>query len=282
MTLDAQEELRNRLAPFQFDVAVDLAQAGVSRELLRLTGAKFTYGTGGEDWPWLSSDYQSHTRDRWNRHDFTPHSTKVMGLVETLGALLNTAAPILHRKDITRDTIAEYGIEPGERFAVFHTGARIGFSRWPYYGELSRLLLNNSDLKLVIISEDPDFRATMPEDLLIHPRVILLDRRLPFDHFDALLSFATVMVGNDSGPKHLASLRGTNVVTIFSARINWQEWGQENVGVIISRKLPCAGCALLHDAEECGRDFVCVTDIGVREVFDAMMAYVVPSVGTTS
>jgi ADP-heptose:LPS heptosyltransferase len=280
MTLDAQEQLHERLAPYEFDIAIDLAQAGVSRNLLRLAGAKFTYGTGGEDWPWLSSDYQFHTRDRWNRHDFTPHSTKVLGLVETLGTLLKSPPLIIRRPDISRATVAGYGITPDDRFAVLHTGARIGFSRWPHYGELCARLLKATDLKIVIITEDPLFSATLSDDIINDPRVLFLDRRLPFDHFDAFLSFATVMVGNDSGPKHLASLRGTNVVTIFSARINWQEWGQENVGVIVSRKIPCAGCALLHDAEECGRDFICVTDIKVEEVFDAAMVYIVQAAET--
>lgn len=274
MPLRAQQALRERLAPYAFDVALDLAQAPVSRDLLRLAEAKFSFGTGGEDWPWLSSDFLFHTRDRWTRHDFTPHSTKVMGLVEALGALLKTAAPIIRRPELSRAMLDTYGVAPSERYAVLHTGARIGFSQWPYYSDLATMLLAATDLKIVIITEDPSFRATMPAELLEHDRIVFLEGRLPFDHFDAFLSFATVMVGNDSGPKHLASLRGTNVVTIFSARINWTEWGQENVGAIISRKLPCAGCALLHDAEECGRDFVCITDIKAHEVFDAMMVYV--------
>jgi ADP-heptose:LPS heptosyltransferase len=274
MTLDDQAALRDRLKPYAFDIAIDLAQAAASRDLLRLTGATFTFGTGGEDWPWLSSDFLFHTRDRWTRHDFTPHSTKVLGLVESLGALLKTSATIIRRSDLSQAVLEEYGIGPEERFAVLHTGARIGFSRWPHYGELARMLLSRTDLKIVIITEDPSFRQTMPADVLANPRLVYLDRRLPFDHFDAFLSFATAMAGNDSGPKHLASLRGTNVVTIFSARINWTEWGQENVGVVISRKLPCAGCALLHDPEECGHDFACITDIRAQEVFDAMNVYI--------
>ena len=279
MPLDEQEALRRRLEPYAFDIALDLAQAPVSRDLLRLSGAKFTYGTGGEDWPWLSSDFMFHTRDRWNRHDFTPHSSKVLALVETLGTLLKTSTPILRRDDLSRDMLTEYGLAPDEPFALLHTGARIGFSRWPHYAELARMFLAETDFRIVIMTEDAGFRATMPAELLDDPRIIFLDTRLPFDHFDAFVSYADVMTGNDSGPKHLASLRGTQVVTIFSARINWTEWGQENVGSIISRKLPCAGCALLHDPEECGRDFICVTDIKAREVFDAMMALIaVPAV----
>jgi ADP-heptose:LPS heptosyltransferase len=276
MSLEAQEELRRTLEPFQFDIAIDLAQAPVSRELMRLAGAKFTFGTGGGDWPWMSADFQGHTRDRWTNHDMTPHSTKVLGLIETLGALLKTSAPIIRRDDLSPAMLEEYGIGGEDRYALLHTGARINFSRWPHYATLAQRFLDETDLKVVMMTEDPSFRETMPQALLDDSRVVFLDRRLPFAHFDAFVSYATVMTGNDSGPKHLASLRGTNVVTIFSARINWTEWGQENVGAIISRRLPCAGCALLHDPEECGRDFACITDIRADEVFDAMMAYAEP------
>jgi ADP-heptose:LPS heptosyltransferase len=274
MPLAKQEELRQMLVPYEFDIAIDLAQAGVSRDLLQLAGAKFTFGTGGEDWPWLTSDFMFHTRDRWTRHDFTPHSTKVLGLIESLGALLKTSAPIIRRDDLPRSLLEQYGLAAGDGYALLHAGARIGFSRWPFYADLARMFLERTDLKVVIMTEDPEFRGTLPPELLAEARVLYFDQRLPFDHFDAFVSHATVMTGNDSGPKHLASLRGTQVVTIFSARINWTEWGQENVGSIISRKLPCAGCALLHDPEECGRDFICISDIKAHEVFDAMMALI--------
>ena len=274
MSLDDQAALRQRLEPYAFDIALDLAQAAVSRDLLLLSGAKFLYGTGGEDWPWLSSDFLFHTRDRWTRHDFTPHSTKVLALVESLGTLLRSAAPILRRPDLGREMLASLGIGTAERFAVLHAGARIGFSRWPFYPELARMILAATDLRVVMVTEDPLFGAALPPELLRDDRFSFLDRRLAFDEFDGLLSFATVVVGNDSGPKHLAALRGTNVVTLFSARINWTEWGQENVGVVISRRLPCAGCAILHHADECGKDFACITDIKLQEVFDAVMAYV--------
>ena len=246
----------------------------MSRDLLLLSGAKFLYGTGGEDWPWLSSDFLFHTRDRWTRHDMTPHSTKVLALVETLGTLLKTSAPIVRRDDLDREILEPLGIGPDDRFAVLHAGARIGFSRWPFYPQLAQLILAQTDLKVVMMSENPSYRQSLPPELLRNDRFLFFDKRLAFDQFDGFLSFATVMVANDSGPKHLASLRGTNVVTIFSARINWTEWGQENVGVIISRRIPCAGCAILHHADECGKDFACVTDIRLQEVYDAMMVYV--------
>ncbi|WP_420138956.1 glycosyltransferase family 9 protein [Sphingomonas sp.] len=279
MPIAEQEQLRKRLVPYDFDIAIDLAQSGASRDLLRLAGAKFTHATGGGDWPWLSSEFSSYTHDRWTRHDQTPHSSKVLALVETLGALLSDNAPILRRKDLQRSAIERFGIAADERYVVIHSGARIGFSQWPHYGALVASFLARSDLKVIMINDGPHVKQQIDPNLLHDPRLMISDGQLPFDDFDALLSFASVVVGNDSGPKHLAALRGTPVVTLFSARINWTEWGQENIGTIISRKMPCAGCAILHDAEECGRDFACVTDIAVNEVFDTAMTYVQSEAG---
>ena len=93
----------------------------------------------------------------------------------------------------------------------------------------------------------------------------------PFDALDTLLSDCALLVGNDSGPKHLAALRGTKVVTLFTNRISFAEWGQEQTGVIITRKVPCAGCQILHDTDECAKDFVCITGIRPEEVFDTVL-----------
>jgi ADP-heptose:LPS heptosyltransferase len=156
---------------------------------------------------------------------------------------------------------------------VLHTGARIVWSRWKHYAELAERLVAETDLKIVLFADDPATKAKLSPELLASGRLIVLERQLPFDDFDALLSFAAIYVGNDSGPKHLASLRGTPTVSIHSSRINWSEWGQEHSGVIISRKMPCAGCHIYHDPEECGKDYACM-DIKLGEVYEAVRRYV--------
>lgn len=273
MPLDKQAELRERLAPYKFDLAIDLAQASVSRDLLRLSGAPFTYGVDGPGFGWLSAAFGLNTRDPINHLDRIPHSRKTLALIETLGAIYRNSFEIIRRDDLSRDRLAAYGIAPEDRYAVLHMGARVEFSRWPGFPELAALLLDGSDLKIVMMTEDPEVRGRLPEALTASARFQLLDRRLSFDDFDTFVSFATVVVGNDSGPKHLAALRGTSVVTLHTARINWIEWGQEEVGTIISRRVPCAGCAIFHDAEECGKDFSCIRDIRPQEAFDAVRPY---------
>ncbi|MGF7150925.1 ADP-heptose:LPS heptosyltransferase [Sphingomonas zeicaulis] len=273
MPIAAQEALRSQLAPYAFDIAMDLAQSNVSRELLMLSGAAFTYGPGGGDWPWLTTDFTFNSHDRWSGLDIVPHSTKVLAMIEALGAALKESAPVIRREDLTREMLTSYGLDVAEDYAVLHMGARIIFSRWPHYAALAAMLLAKTDLKIVMMTEDPAVRATFSPELLASSRVIYLDQRLPFAHFDAFVSFAKVLVGNDSGPKHLASLRGVPAVTLFTARINWTEWGQENLGSIISRKVPCQGCLIFHEADECGKDFTCIADIRTQEVYDAVMKH---------
>jgi ADP-heptose:LPS heptosyltransferase len=271
MTPEAQDALRRRLAPYAFDIAIDLAESAVSRPLLLLAGARLTYGFHDRDWPWMTAGFDGATHDPANGLEMTAQSTKVLALVERLGTLIKSRAEVIRRSDWGPNPLQPLGLSPSDKYVVLHTGARIAFSRWPFYQDLAAVFLDRTDLMVVFVTDDAETRAALPEQLSTSDRFRLIDARLPFDTLDALLSFCAVFVGNDSGPKHLAALRGSRVVSLHSSRINWNEWGQEMMGSIISRRVPCAGCAILHDSDECGKSFACVVDIGVEEVFAEVM-----------
>lgn len=271
---DEQEALRDRLSRYAFDIAIDLSQSLMSRPLLALSGAKFLYGFKDPNWQRLSASVDDAYFDPKNRREIATHSTRIMTMIDRLAALLTSSARVIRRDDLSRDRLGAFGIGPDERYAVLHTGARIIFSRWRHYPELTERLHRDTDLKIVLFTDRPDLRASMPPDIAGSDRLVIIDRQLPFDDFDAMLSFCSVYVGNDSGPKHLASLRGVPVVSIHSARINWSEWGQEHTGVVITRKLPCAGCSIYHDVDDCGKDFACITAIGLDDVYSAVRRYV--------
>jgi ADP-heptose:LPS heptosyltransferase len=274
MPLDKQHELRRRLEPYKFDVAIDLAEAQVSRPLLLLSGAPFLFGFKDDQAPWLSAFSEGWYRDPINGRQAVPITVKTMGLVEWFGAILADYSQIIRRDDLGSEHLASYGLADGERFAVLHTGARLKFSQWPHYDRLASMILDKTDLKVVMMTDDPLMRSRLAPELAACDRFRLLDERLPFDDFDALLSFCTVFVGNDSGPSHLASLRGANVVNLFLARQQWNEWGHENRGYIISRRVPCAGCNIYYDPEECAKEFACITNISPEEVFRTVMEFV--------
>jgi ADP-heptose:LPS heptosyltransferase len=274
LPLEQQHELRRRLAPYKFDVAMDLAEAHVSRPLLLLSGAPFLFGFKDDQAPWLSAFYEGWMVDPINDRQVVPITVKTLGLIEWFGAILNNPSQIIRREDLTRDRLEPYGLAAADRFAVLHTGARLKFSHWPHYDKLAAMILDETDLKVVMMTDDPLRRSKLAPELVASDRFQLIDKRLPFDDFDAFLSFCTVFVGNDSGPGHLASLRGANVVNLFLARQNWNEWGHENEGYIISRRVPCAGCNIYYDPEECGKGFACITSITPDEVFRTVMKFV--------
>jgi ADP-heptose:LPS heptosyltransferase/tetratricopeptide (TPR) repeat protein len=274
MPLEEQHKLRRRLEPFKFDVAIDLAESPVSRPLLLLSGAPFLFGFKDDQAPWLSAFYEGWMVDPMNGRQAVPISVKTMGLVEWFGAILSDPSQIIRRNDPFKDQLMAYGLAAGDRFAVLHTGARLRFSQWPYYDQLAAMILEKTDLKVVMMSDEPATRHGRAAELTASGRFHIVDKQVPFDDFDALLSFCTVFVGNDSGPGHLASLRGANVITVFMARHNWNEWGHENKGYIVSRRVPCAGCDIHHDPEECGKGYACIMNILPEEVFRTVMEFV--------
>ena len=267
---EGQEALAAMLSHRKYDVVMDLAVAGVSHRLMPLAGAPVMMGFGGSGWYTMGLNMATHDPKSYN--DVMRHSGRTRILIESFGAWLNSGAEALPRLDLDRASLESYGLSPDDRFVVLHTGARIKFTRWHGFAGLAEQLIAQTDHKIVIMSDE-----AMPPELsdlaAAHPdRVIATVGKMPFDVFDAFLSFCSIFVGNDSGPKHLAALRGSKVVSIHSSRINWNEWGQEISGVILSRKVPCAGCSLHNDPEECGKDVACVRLITVDEVFREVRA----------
>lgn len=270
LSLDAQAALQKTLAPYHFDLAIDTSDSGESRPALLLAQARQIMGFRPGEFYWLSSGFQTSTRDPLNASECVPATTKLMGLIAWIDTLSKSHAQIIRREDLSKDLLADFGLKPEDRYIVLHAGARLTFSRWPHYGKLAALILAQTPYKIVMMADEADYWHKLPPQVQDSDRFQLSTRQLSFDQFDALLSFCDGFVGNDSGPKHLASLRGANVVSIHLARNNWNEWGQEIKGYILSRRVPCAGCSLHHDPEECGKDFACITHIQPEEVFDAL------------
>ena len=266
MTAAEQDRVAAVLQSYRPDVAIDLLVSGVSRPLLALSGAPCTVGFEDDAWPWLTVGLSGHSHDVRTGQEIAPHAARLLTLVERFGTLLDSGIATVAPDEQQRARLAAFGIR-NRGYAVLHAGGRFAFSRWSGFGELGQRLLRETALDLVIFGE----RDRLPADLTADPRVQVVGGELAFADFDALLGHAAVFVGNDSGPKHLASLRGTPVVSVHSSRVDWREWGQTQTGTVISRRLPCAGCSLHADQEnECGRDFACIGDIGVGEVFAAV------------
>jgi ADP-heptose:LPS heptosyltransferase len=112
------------------------------------------------------------------------------------------------------------------------------------------------------------------ERSLIRERV-KVTHDLPLRKLAAVLSLASVVVGNDSGPKHLAVSVGTPTITLFGPEhpFEWHPYPKENHPYFFVENLPCRKdgdpgkppwCGLSECIQEEHR---CMKLLGVNEVF---------------
>ncbi|MBS1026463.1 glycosyltransferase family 9 protein [Gluconobacter cerinus] len=266
MNRTGQLDLIKKLKAYDFDVAIDFSIAGGTRKLLPMTGAPITIGFGSGNEGFRSLNLNVVAMDPRGGGRGMRHSANVHLLAESIALWLNGAGQIVKRNDLTREDIAKFGLAPTEDYIVIHSGSRLPMVRWLQYPALCERFLAQG-WKVVYFSDDESEIERLPQDKIDDGSIIYMSRKISFKEFDALLTYCSLFVGNDSGPKHLASLRGAKVLSIQPGRSDWREWGQELTGNILIRRVPCAGCALHYDPEECAHDVACVTKITLDEVF---------------
>jgi ADP-heptose:LPS heptosyltransferase len=194
----------------------------------------------------------------------------VLTLVEALAVAVTPQRLPVVRVASGEAVLAGQGLKP-RGYVVLHTGARHAINRWPgeHYLALAERIAAETAHDVAIFWDDP---ADPSRPATAASERIRFLHGLDADAFDAIVANARLMVGNDSGPKHLAATRGVPTVSVHVDRLNWNEWGQDSEGVIVSKRMPCTGCGL-NDLQLCGRDAVCVRSIGVDEVWEAARPY---------
>lgn len=268
--LDEREEARFRKAiqGQTFDIAIDFCVLSETRPVLRMIDAKYLVGFDSNEFSFLDFGINSVSRDKFSRKAILSHTSFTMMLVEALALAIKPAHPAVKRR--TDDSAFLGGLElHAGGYVAIHSGARHRINCWPEQNflELADRIAGELGFGVVFFS-DAEIRRSAIEQLKAKER-ILFPGKLPADQFDALLSNSRLMIGNDSGPKHLAAARGVDTVSIHINRLNWREWGQSSQGVIISKPVPCCGCELNND-KLCGKNVACVTSIKVNEVFDVV------------
>jgi len=270
LPVSEEERLRAIFADAHFDLAIDLNPNDETRPLLLLSAATYLVGFNSDRFTFLDFGIGLRSRDKVNQLDKLPHSASVMTLVEALAVAVTPTRRPVPRAAPSDAALAAHGLRARD-YVVLHTGARHPLNCWPYehFLDLAERLVQGTGHQVVIFS---DGAAASPRPALEGQDRVRFLRALDADTFDAIVSNARALVGNDSGPKHLAATRGVPTVSVHVDRLNWNEWGQEGEGRIVSKRMPCTGCGL-NDLQLCGREAVCVRSIGVDEVLAALRPY---------
>jgi len=159
-------------------------------------------------------------------------------------------------------------IPPGPR-VVIHPGASpFGrFKRWPAerFGLVARRLAQSAGAKVVVIHGPSEEQAMLDQVLAASEGTAILAPSLTLQQLVVLLREASLFIGADSGPLHVAALLGTPCVAIFGPK-NPAIYAPPGATVVRREDLPCSPCAKRTCA-----DPRCLTEIPAEQVLQAAL-----------
>jgi heptosyltransferase-2 len=151
--------------------------------------------------------------------------------------------PAMHAA--ARDVLVRVGIGDEPFIAIAPGAAFLGARCWPAerYGELCRRLAAELGWPCVLLGRrDEHALGATVRAVAGGVRTVDLTGRADVRTLVGILARATVFVGNDSGPAHVAAALGLPGVTIFGSTSE-RRTGPVGHGIrVLRRQLPCAPC----------------------------------------
>jgi ADP-heptose:LPS heptosyltransferase len=246
------------------DLAIQLHGGGaLSNGLMRQLGARVTAGSKTPDAPAL---------DRWIPYPLWQHEIfRFLDVVALVGARPRTLRPQL--------TVMPFDIAEAERavpddghpLVVIHPGALDVRRRWPAerFAAVGDALARTSARIVVTGSSDEQALVQRVVDTMQTPAIGLAGQ-LSLRGLVGLLARSSVLVSNDTGPRHLAEAVGTPTVGIYwcANLVNIGSLSRVLHRALVSWQINCPDCgrnSMAADAR-CQHDPSFVADIAVEAV----------------
>jgi heptosyltransferase-2 len=198
-----------------------------------------------------------------------------LAIASRLGAETSERKPqlFIDEKDVrsVQDKLPEIA-KTDKPVVVLVPGGAFGPSKcWPSvrFAQTADWLCENYDAMVTIsVSPQPSEKRIAEEICALskHKLINLAKRPLNPGELKALFSTATLVISNDTGPRHIAIALGRKVITLFGPNDPaWTETNCENEIQIIGN-VPCAPCA----RKKCKKsEHLCMNSITVEMVCEA-------------
>ena len=275
--------LVRRLRAARFDLVVDFHGGPRSSWLTWLSGAPRRIGYRVQGRTWMYTDRVARPRELRPRHSVENQWD--------LLAPLDIAPPDRERDpvDMPEDSeararvvsrLAAAGVGPGEDVVVLHVSAGNPFRRWPaasFAETAARLAEAGSARRIVFTSGPSDAAAAGAVARTARDRLgpamaarIVLCEDFDLPELRALIQRASLYIGGDSGPLHIAATTGTPIVALFGPTLPERSvpWRPAHLvsEAVQPGALPCRPC----DQRRCTPgDFRCLTSIAPGAVVAA-------------
>jgi ADP-heptose:LPS heptosyltransferase len=259
----------------RFDVAFQLHGGGrYSNPFTSALGATTTVGMRDRDAPPL---------DRTIRYEYwQPEVARYLEVVALAGAPPVRLHPELAVTPADRASAARAraaaGLDPARPWVVVHPGATDPRRRWPpeRFAAVARALLAEQAQVLVVGTPD---EGPIAAAVVAHaPGAVDLAGRLGLPALVGLLADAALLVGNDSGPRHLADALGTPTVSVYwcGNALNAGPITRDRHRLHIGWTLHCPVCAAPAVGGRvpgpCQHEASYVADVAVDDVCDSARA----------
>ena len=213
------------------------------------------------------------------------HTAEIfLALAEQLGA--NHALPVHPRlqalaegRSTADELLRRHGLAESGRFAVINpTVGEVGADkrRWvpERFAELARRLLDEQGLQVVFIGTQADRTDVdrLIADAGLTSQVHNVAGETDIACLAGVMERATVLIGCDSGPAHLAICLDTPTVTLFGTETPVLFGPTRGNHRVIYNNLYCSPCLMVYNykVSDCHNDQKCMKLITVDEVYQAV------------
>ncbi len=273
------DALLARLAPYRFDMAIDLRMQPETRAVLRYTGAPFLSGYDHDGrFPFLhvALEWEGDTALLRKRQHI---SERLVQLVAATAEACRPTAPCAPSPQIDPWSVPVLAALPAgfldRPLVCVHPGVGNAVRQWPaaHYAALIDLLTQEAGLHAVLIGGGDE--APVAEQILrqvtAKHAVVSLVGQVRLEGLSALMESCALFVGNNSGPKHLAAALGVPTLGIHSAVVDAVEWGPLGTAAFALRRNVVCGPCYLEFASDCPRAMACLTGIKPRDAYAACL-----------
>jgi ADP-heptose:LPS heptosyltransferase len=245
------ERFFTEMASEKFDLAIQLHGGGrFSNPFLRRLGARYTAGLRTAD----AADLDRSVPYVYYQHE-PLRALEVVGLVGAPPVTLEARLRALPEFAAQAESVLDGAAGP---VVAIHPGATDPRRRWPaeLFGEAAAACAADGCRVFVVGAPEDKDLASQVVDAACSRQVTSVAGQLDLGTLAALLSRCSVVLGNDSGPRHLAQALGTPTVGLY--------W----VGNLINagplgRSLHRAHMSWVTHCPECGSD---LTQVGYTSV----------------
>jgi ADP-heptose:LPS heptosyltransferase/GT2 family glycosyltransferase len=267
-------QLSDRLAPYGFDLAVDLRMHIDTRIVLQHTGAAYFAGfdyRGAFPWLDISLEWMADQAFFHKRHHIADDLVNLADAIAAAGETdrrVIVAAPSLPPDALSKVTRGDVLFE--KPVVCVHPAAGNTMRQWPpeYFALLIDQLAAPGDVNVAVIGgpDEVELVETILAQIGRPDRVWSLAGKTKLGDLAAIISSCALFIGNNSGPHHIAAGLGVPTIGIHSGVTDAREWGPLGPNAAaVNRDMTCSPCysAIM---DECSRGFACMRQLRPGEI----------------